>query len=106
MSQLHDIGGGVFISYYVSPRYKYPQSQFPDDEDGYTKVGIIVEHKDEQGNACSGSVPFYPPQDPSEHEANRPYWTVESTDPLTISPSILCHCGKHGFIREGRWSEA
>lgn len=37
---------------------------------------------------------------------DRPSWTVESWDPLTISPSLLCHCGDHGFIREGRWVAA
>jgi len=31
-------------------------------------------------------------------------WTVESLDPLTLSPSLLCRaCGDHGFIRAGRW---
>ena len=29
---------------------------------------------------------------------------VESTDPLTISPSILCpDCGLHGYVRSNRW---
>jgi hypothetical protein len=32
-----------------------------------------------------------------------PIWTMTSKDPLTLSPSFLCHCGHHGFIREGRW---
>lgn len=33
--------------------------------------------------------------------------TVESEEPLTISPSILCpRCNLHGFICEGRWVEA
>lgn len=36
-------------------------------------------------------------------DADRPSWTVESWDPLTVSPSLLCHCGDHGFIREGKW---
>lgn len=32
---------------------------------------------------------------------------IESDDPLTVSPSILCpDCGTHGFIRNGRWVEA
>jgi len=31
--------------------------------------------------------------------------TIESLDPLTISPSILCpDCETHGFIRNGRWA--
>ena len=33
-------------------------------------------------------------------------WRMESSDPLTLSPSLLCHCGDHGFIREGRWQPA
>jgi hypothetical protein len=30
-------------------------------------------------------------------------WRVESLEPLTLSPSVLCHCGDHGFIQGGRW---
>lgn len=31
-------------------------------------------------------------------------WTVTSTDPLTVTPSILCTgCGTHGFITNGAW---
>lgn len=31
-------------------------------------------------------------------------WTVQQADPLTVTPSILCHsCGCHGFITNGRW---
>lgn len=33
-------------------------------------------------------------------------WTVESWEPLTLSASLLCHCGDHGFIRDGRWVSA
>ncbi|MGZ6376665.1 MAG: hypothetical protein ACXWPI_18345 [Ktedonobacterales bacterium] len=34
-------------------------------------------------------------------------WTLESWEPLTISPSVLClQCGDHGFIRNGRWVSA
>jgi len=40
-------------------------------------------------------------------EPDRPnVWDVQSWDPLTISPSVLCSCGDHGFIREGRWVRA
>ncbi len=36
------------------------------------------------------------------------YWAVESWEPLTVSPSLLCTpdkggCGDHGFIKQGRW---
>ena len=34
-------------------------------------------------------------------------WRVESADPLTVSPSILCgSCGTHGFWRNGAWVSA
>lgn len=34
-------------------------------------------------------------------------WTLESWEPLTVSPSLLCMgCGAHGFIREGKWVPA
>lgn len=39
-----------------------------------------------------------------EIDAGRAGWQVESWEPLTLSPSLLCRsCGLHGFIREGRW---
>jgi Family of unknown function (DUF6527) len=43
--------------------------------------------------------------------ADKPRWQVESWEPLTISPSVLCSldkggCGAHGFIREGKWVPA
>jgi hypothetical protein len=36
----------------------------------------------------------------------RALWQVISMDPLTLSPSILCHCGEHGMIRDGIWVNA
>jgi len=34
-------------------------------------------------------------------------WEIQSEEPLTISPSLLCTaCKKHGFIRGGAWVEA
>ncbi|MDB5822149.1 MAG: hypothetical protein JWR21_853 [Herminiimonas sp.] len=39
--------------------------------------------------------------------ANIATWKVEQTEPLTLSPSILCRaCGDHGFIRGGKWERA
>lgn len=29
-----------------------------------------------------------------------------SSDPLTISPSLLCSCGDHGFLKQGEWRPA
>lgn len=34
-------------------------------------------------------------------------WQVQSLDPLTVTPSILCQtCGTHGFITAGKWMPA
>jgi hypothetical protein len=35
-----------------------------------------------------------------------PRWTVEAWEPLTLSPSLLCGCGHHGFVRNGAWVPA
>lgn len=88
MTEKHDIGGGHSISYYVRG----------DDE---ALVGLIDRHRDPDGNRCSGSVLFDIPQnaDITDH----PKWQVINLDPLTLSPSLLCGCGEHGWIRDGRW---
>ena len=28
---------------------------------------------------------------------------IVSDDPVTITPSILCECGAHGYVTDGRW---
>lgn len=34
-------------------------------------------------------------------------WQVQSLDPLTLAPSVLCRkCGLHGFIQNGKWVSA
>jgi hypothetical protein len=38
---------------------------------------------------------------------NNPIWQVQAWEPMTLTPSLLCRtCGRHGFIRQGRWVEA
>lgn len=66
------------------------------------KAGILYEHPDGKGGRCWGGVSFKDvnPADPRG-------WEVQSLDPLTISPSVLCmSCQHHGFIRGGRWVPA
>jgi len=51
-------------------------------------------------------IPVHPPKY-NEIFGRKNTWTVESWEPLTISPSILRKaCGCHGFIREGKWVPA
>lgn len=54
---------------------------------------------------CIGAVTLDDPNSPHKFEG-RTGWQVESWEPLTLSPSILCHCGDHGFIRGGKWVKA
>jgi hypothetical protein len=55
-------------------------------------------------DVCGGFVAFDTPEARAITTPQAPKWTVESWDPLTLSPSLLCRsCGNHGFIRQGRW---
>lgn len=67
--------------------------------------GVGVMHPTPDGMFCGSSafwdVSIYAPG----HEL--PCWTLNSLDPLDISPSLLClMCGDHGFIRQGKWIPA
>lgn len=82
----------------INPQYE----GIPDVE----RYGAIVYHKKKDGSECWSGVTF-------ESEVakkigdDRPSWKVESWEPLTLSPSLLCRlCGDHGFIRNGKWERA
>jgi hypothetical protein len=62
-------------------------------------VGINEWHYNDKDNLCGGWVPFT-----GSSIDTGSGWTVESFDPLTLSPSLLCNvCKHHGWIRNGRW---
>jgi hypothetical protein len=75
-------------------------------------VGALETHpsaKDTQfhkaGQECAGGLYFDVPEKPPALQGQ--FWAVESWQPLTLSPSVLCRiCGNHGFIREGQWVPA
>lgn len=65
--------------------------------------GMTFEHTTAPGAGVKcesgGWIPF------SHHSANG--WTLVSDEPLELSPSLLCtRCGRHGFVRGGKWVEA
>lgn len=62
--------------------------------------GMTFEHTTPSGVACeAGSWIRF---GVGEHA-----WSLECVDPLTISPSLLCtRCGRHGFVRFGKWIPA
>jgi len=67
-------------------------------------AGIIEEHDDKDGQRCSGYVRFRLPINDLSTGSS---WVVESEEPLTLSPSVLCRtCGHHGYIRDGKWVPA
>ena len=67
--------------------------------------GAIVTHRRSDGSWCQGSITFDVPISREKRPVG-PRWIVESWEPLTLSPSLRCHCGDHGFIREGQWVQA
>jgi hypothetical protein len=84
----------------LNPQYE----GIPDVE----RWGLIVEHKKPDGSDCAGAITFDGEVQQRVHP-QAPKWVVESWDPLTVSPSLLCRaegCTDHGFIRDGRWVPA
>ena len=108
-----DLGHGHTLRFYAwaPDRDLNPQYEGIPDVEHY---GALVSHPVIPGDTvaacaesgrCDGAVTFagevqqrIAPQSTT--------WTVESWEPLTLSPSLLCHCGDHGFIRNGQWVPA
>jgi hypothetical protein len=67
---------------------------------GGVYVGIIEFHHCKDNEWSGGHVPF-------DNSGSSVVWTVNSLDPLDLSPSIACRtCGHHGFIHGGKWVPA
>ena len=65
------------------------------------RAGLSIRHGE-----CESAVTFDLPET-RQHFDGQALWKIESPDPLTLSPSILCRrCGDHGFIRNGKWVPA
>jgi hypothetical protein len=88
----------------LNPRY----AGLPD----VPRWGLTYEHPaPTETGVCRGGVAFDLPEVRTVMERTnipgRAVWQVESWDPLTLSPSLLCGaCGHHGFIRAGAWVPA
>lgn len=92
MSAWRDLGHGHRI-----------QLTQPHREDGIRS--FVDEHPRPDGaGPCSGAGRVLNPGQarPADGKA---YWTIESEEPLTLSPSLLCTaCGDHGWVRDGAWA--
>ncbi len=99
-----DLGDNHFLKFVswnpdrkLNPQYK--------DIPNVDKIGASIRHFNSKGKKCIVYIYFdseillriYP-------GCNK--WTVECWEPLTCSPSLLCVCGDHGFIRNGKWVKA
>jgi hypothetical protein len=101
-----DLGYDVFLRFIrwhpdrdLNPQY----DGIPDVE----KYGANIRHAKPDGSECNGFVTFASDVQRRIEPNCANTWTVESWEPLTLSPSVLCTmCGHHGFVREGRWVPA
>jgi hypothetical protein len=90
-----DLGNGHFARFFVEG----DDSDFVSEGDDRPPAGFFHVHPSKgqrhvpKGDPCAGSVSFG-------------RWTLVSLDPLHVEPSILCSCGRHGYVRAGRWEEA
>ena len=103
-TEFTDIGHGHSIAWtsWRPDRELNPQYSHLQDVERY---GLLVKHSNSDGNPCMGGVVFEGPvADEVSPDAQK--WAVESWMPLTLSPSLLCSCGDHGFLREGQWIPA
>lgn len=106
-NKLIDLGDNHTLKYYgwypdrsINPQY----ADIPDIE----KCGASVSHLKPDGTACESFIHFDTPEIRRVFGGDH-FWQVQSWEPLTVSPSLLClaeGCGDHGFIRDGKWVRA
>lgn len=85
-----------------------PDRKLNPQYDGIADVelfGATVKHRTPDGDECWGSITFEG-ETQDRIAPNVPKWQVTSWEPLTVTPSLLCHCGDHGFITDGKWVPA
>ena len=102
-----DLGDGhllKFSSWHPDRELNPQYADLPDIE----KCGAIVEHNRADGKEgkCWSGI-FFDVEGVRRVFGDKPIWQVNSWEPLTLSPSIVCReCNDHGFIREGKWVRA
>ena len=103
MSEHIDLGHDHHLRYvgWRPDRALNPQYEHLEDEE---RTGAIVSHLLPDDSPCEGFVHFDTPV--NRALGHEPRWTVESWEPLTLAPSLLCSCGDHGFVRDGQWVAA
>lgn len=73
----------------------------------HARAGYTQFHRQADNGRECGSAGMFDLPGIREHFPERALWQVESWEPLTLSPSMLCGaCGNHGFVRNGLWVPA
>jgi hypothetical protein len=79
--------------------------QYKGDAEPGASGGILWHRKSDGDDGwCCGSFWFRDPPFQHAHQVDK--WTLNSREPLDLSPSFLCWCGHHGFIHGGKWVSA
>lgn len=99
-----DLGGGfvgTFFGWHPDRALNPQWAGRPDVE----RAGLLIEHPRPDGAAACHAAVNFPSMAGLVPE--KAIWQIESWEPLTLSPSVLClRCGAHGFVRNGRWVRA
>lgn len=97
-----DLGSGVFIGW----------TSYNGARCGGILIHPISKEINPDTGECSGAFwfkdnEFLRGENRTESERKRPVWEFNGDfENPTLSPSFLCHCGFHGFIKEGKWVPA
>lgn len=100
-----DFGGGV-TGYWLGWA---PDRSIPSNAERFAgvadieKCSLILDHKTPAGEVHEGIVTVERPGSRQIFPLPHALWQVQSEEPLTLKPSVLCSCGWHGFITNGKW---
>lgn len=111
-SETIDLGDGHFLSWFSWAPDRDLNPQY-DGIPNVEKYGALITHPPGPkanpahwgGKICKGAIVFES-ETQRRIEPQKPAWKVDCWKPLTISPSVLCSCGDHGWIRNGKWVKA
>lgn len=86
----------------LNPQYAHLADQLPAEH-----FMASIDHTAPGGSPCTSAATLDSEIARAIGMPDKALWQVESMDPLTLSPSLLCgRCGDHGFVRAGRWVPA
>lgn len=105
MNLSFDLGGGVvgqWLGWSPDRKIQANAERYAGIAD-IEKCSLVLEHKAPDGTLHEGVITIEQPGARAVFGERQPLWQVHSWEPLTLTPSVLCSCGWHGFITNGRW---